>query len=359
MRMRSASTHHANSSSSPVATVTEAAVTRKSNLLIVTRVPKFLRCLYDILHHEDPSILAWSSDGSFFQIFSTTRLEDAVLPKYFKHSKFASFQRQLNNFGFRKWTKTQSSVCTFSHHLFVQRHPSELVELIIEQNESSSQQQLEQEQQDEEDAALARARATAAAATTASPKKSVTKKRKRAASDAMDSSDLLPYKQLHHMSAMMIGPNGKELSFQEQLNFQVESWDLVPIAINPVEENETRQHNHHQPVHSVMKNELGNETPTSAAALNELTFNFTMEELDDILFTTSDPECIATSCGFSADERLFDNRFAMSKCVNTSVGFATAAPVPSFSALAAEHLDTGMYLNEMFAKPENEFWLPC
>ncbi|KAF0710383.1 hypothetical protein As57867_005529, partial [Aphanomyces stellatus] len=25
------------------------------------------------------------------------------------------FQRQLNYFGFRKWTKTQSCVCTFSH----------------------------------------------------------------------------------------------------------------------------------------------------------------------------------------------------------------------------------------------------
>jgi hypothetical protein len=27
----------------------------------------------------------------------------------------SSFQRQLNYFGFRKWTKTQSCVCTFSH----------------------------------------------------------------------------------------------------------------------------------------------------------------------------------------------------------------------------------------------------
>ncbi|DAZ96996.1 TPA: hypothetical protein N0F65_011911, partial [Lagenidium giganteum] len=105
--------------------------------LIATRVPKFLRCLYEILHVEDPTILSWSKDGTNFQIHDTKRLEEFVLPKYFKHGKFASFQRQLNNFGFRKWTKTQSNVCTFSHYYFVKRHPEQLVELIIQQNEQN------------------------------------------------------------------------------------------------------------------------------------------------------------------------------------------------------------------------------
>lgn len=102
----------------------------KQRALVATRVPKFLRSLYDMLYHEDPSILAWAPDGTCFQIFDTRRLEAAVLPKYFKHSKFASFQRQLNNFGFRKWTKTQSSVCTFSHAHLVRCHPLHLAELI-------------------------------------------------------------------------------------------------------------------------------------------------------------------------------------------------------------------------------------
>ncbi|RLN61750.1 hypothetical protein BBJ29_001392 [Phytophthora kernoviae] len=102
----------------------------KASTVRAMRVPKFLRSLYDILHYEDQMILTWSKDGTFFQIFDTKRLEVVVLPKYFKHGKFASFQRQLNNFGFRKWTKTQSSVCTFSHHHLVRCHPQELAEFI-------------------------------------------------------------------------------------------------------------------------------------------------------------------------------------------------------------------------------------
>ncbi|KAF0706202.1 hypothetical protein As57867_006772, partial [Aphanomyces stellatus] len=66
-----------------------------------TGVPKFLRHLYSILTNEDPSIISWSVDGTAIQLFHVKRLENEVL--------------QLNYFGFRKWTKTQSCVCTFSH----------------------------------------------------------------------------------------------------------------------------------------------------------------------------------------------------------------------------------------------------
>ncbi|KAI9907261.1 hypothetical protein PsorP6_016115 [Peronosclerospora sorghi] len=110
----------------------------KSGALRAMRVPKFLRNLYEMLHHEDQAILAWSKDGSYFQIFDTRRLEMTVLPKYFKHGKFASFQRQLNNFGFRKWTKTQSSVCTFSHHHLVRYHPQQLADFISQRSPLSS-----------------------------------------------------------------------------------------------------------------------------------------------------------------------------------------------------------------------------
>jgi hypothetical protein len=90
------------------------------------KVPKFLRSLYAILQTEDQSIITWVQNQQLkpnrvtaFHILDMPRFEKEILPKYFKHRKFASFQRQLNNFGFRKWTKTQSSgVCTFSHNCF-------------------------------------------------------------------------------------------------------------------------------------------------------------------------------------------------------------------------------------------------
>ncbi|EGZ05878.1 hypothetical protein PHYSODRAFT_532653 [Phytophthora sojae] len=104
----------------------------RSSEKIVDEVPRFVRTLYDILHDEDPFILSWSVDGSHFQVFDVPRLEREILPKYFKHCKFASFQRQLNNFGFRKWTKTRASVCTFSHEFLHRCHPSQLAPLVAE-----------------------------------------------------------------------------------------------------------------------------------------------------------------------------------------------------------------------------------
>jgi hypothetical protein len=107
-----------------------AVITHNKSSLKPKTAPKFLRSLYDMLHFEDPDILAWSHDGAFFQVFDVRRLEQEVLAKYFKHNKFTSLQRQLNNFGFRKWTKTRANVCTFSHDVLRRCHPDELSEMV-------------------------------------------------------------------------------------------------------------------------------------------------------------------------------------------------------------------------------------
>ncbi|KAG1712691.1 hypothetical protein DVH05_000431 [Phytophthora capsici] len=82
-------------------------------------VPKFLRFLFQILEVEDPDIITWSHEGTAFQIINPEELANQILPKYFKHNKVSSFQRQLNYFGFKKWTKTQTNICTFSHPFFL------------------------------------------------------------------------------------------------------------------------------------------------------------------------------------------------------------------------------------------------
>ncbi|ETW03686.1 hypothetical protein H310_05072 [Aphanomyces invadans] len=89
-------------------------------------VPKFLRYLFQILECEDPHIISWSVDGTSIQILDMVSIANDILPKYFKHSNYASFQRQLNYFGFRKWTKSQTTICTFSHPEFLRHRPDRM-----------------------------------------------------------------------------------------------------------------------------------------------------------------------------------------------------------------------------------------
>ncbi|RHY13649.1 hypothetical protein DYB30_000382 [Aphanomyces astaci] len=92
-------------------------------------VPKFLRYLFQILDNEDPHIIAWSADGTSIQILDMVSIAHTILPKYFKHSNYASFQRQLNYFGFRKWTKSQTTICTFSHPEFLRHRPDRMARI--------------------------------------------------------------------------------------------------------------------------------------------------------------------------------------------------------------------------------------
>ncbi|RLN88806.1 hypothetical protein BBJ28_00019534 [Nothophytophthora sp. Chile5] len=86
-------------------------------------VAPFLRSLRKMLDTESDEILRWTSNGRAFEIHDMTRMMETVLPKYFKHRKYTSFQRQLNYFNFKKWTKSKAVVCTFSNDYFVRDHP--------------------------------------------------------------------------------------------------------------------------------------------------------------------------------------------------------------------------------------------
>ncbi|KAG6622745.1 HSF-type DNA-binding protein [Phytophthora cinnamomi] len=87
-------------------------------------VAPFLKSLRQILDTEDPRILRWTPDGKAFEIHDMAAMMQLVLPKYFKHRKYTSFQRQLNYFNFRKWTKSKAVVCTFSNQFFQRDEPA-------------------------------------------------------------------------------------------------------------------------------------------------------------------------------------------------------------------------------------------
>lgn len=63
---------------------------------------KFLTKTFHMIEQCNPSVACWSADGKSFLIRDVDFFSKSVLPLYFKHSKFASFVRQLNFYSFRK-----------------------------------------------------------------------------------------------------------------------------------------------------------------------------------------------------------------------------------------------------------------
>lgn len=84
----------------------------------------------------EEAIASWSSDGRTFLVHNVERFADQEIPRYFNHSNFASFVRQLNCYGFRKIKKVEreddrkttstSSNWEFHHPHFRQGSPEEL-----------------------------------------------------------------------------------------------------------------------------------------------------------------------------------------------------------------------------------------
>ncbi|KAK7383335.1 hypothetical protein VNO78_29012 [Psophocarpus tetragonolobus] len=65
--------------------------------------PPFLTKIFDMV--EDPStdpIVSWSATRNSFVVWDSHKFSTLILPRYFKHSNFSSFIRQLNTYGFRK-----------------------------------------------------------------------------------------------------------------------------------------------------------------------------------------------------------------------------------------------------------------
>ncbi|XP_022750081.1 heat stress transcription factor A-2-like [Durio zibethinus] len=65
--------------------------------------PPFLTKTFEMV--EDPStdlVVSWSRARNSFIIWDSHNFSTTVLPRYFRHSNFSSFIRQLNTYGFRK-----------------------------------------------------------------------------------------------------------------------------------------------------------------------------------------------------------------------------------------------------------------
>jgi len=98
---------------------------------------QFPRRLYEMLESEarliqtDPehrTIITWSDSGKAFRIKNVALFASHVLPKYFRTSKFSSFQRNLNLYGFSK-VRRGPDTDMYAHPAFVRGQPESLSHL--------------------------------------------------------------------------------------------------------------------------------------------------------------------------------------------------------------------------------------
>ncbi|KAK7332091.1 hypothetical protein VNO80_28838 [Phaseolus coccineus] len=84
-------------------------------------LPPFLSKTYDMV--DDPStnsIVSWSVTNKSFVVWNPPEFSKDLLPRFFKHSNFSSFIRQLNTYGFRK---IDPELWEFANEGFVRGQP--------------------------------------------------------------------------------------------------------------------------------------------------------------------------------------------------------------------------------------------
>lgn len=68
----------------------------------LSTVPLFVQKTYRMVDEGDPTLIEWTSNGQMFVVKDQKKLAKNVIPTFFEHNNFSSFDRQLNFYGFRK-----------------------------------------------------------------------------------------------------------------------------------------------------------------------------------------------------------------------------------------------------------------
>eukprot|EP00980_Cylindrotheca_fusiformis_P009314 scaffold2044_cov206-Cylindrotheca_fusiformis.AAC.6 len=77
------------------------------------------RMMEDAKAKDFEGIVSWQPHGRSFLIHKPRDFVKSILPKYFKHSKMASFQRQLSLYGFKRLTQEGPDRGAYYHEAFL------------------------------------------------------------------------------------------------------------------------------------------------------------------------------------------------------------------------------------------------
>lgn len=88
------------------------------------RIPNFPAKMMAILSRPDLShIVSWLPHGRSWKVHKPREFECKVIPTYFEHSKFSSFIRQANGWGFRRMISKGPDRNSYYHEMFLRGQP--------------------------------------------------------------------------------------------------------------------------------------------------------------------------------------------------------------------------------------------
>lgn len=99
----------------------DTSASKSAEPLLADNFPSKAFLVVEYCEKNDPDVASWSDDGgSYFVVKNTPVFAASHLPRYFRHSNFQSFVRQLNTYGFRavKEHDTSDGSVAFRHPSF-------------------------------------------------------------------------------------------------------------------------------------------------------------------------------------------------------------------------------------------------